>query len=77
MSHEKTIEQEVNDSVDPIINAYFKQMKRSIDLAEIIGNSIGHLRGVQAMCEDSITKKYIDGCISDIQEKFKKLHDEK
>lgn len=77
MSNEKTIEQEVNDSVDPIIDAYFKQMKRSVNLATIIGSAIGHLRCVQSMTEDSITKKYIDGCIADIQEKFKNINDEK
>jgi hypothetical protein len=76
MEQENQIEKEVNDSVDPIIRAYHKQMNRSIGLASIIGSSIGHLRNVQNMTEDTIVKKYIDGCIADIQEKFKTLQDE-
>lgn len=77
MDTNQQLEKEINDNVDPIIDAYFKQMKRSIHLAEIIGNCIGHLRCVASMTEDSIVKKYIDGCIADIQEKYKKLQDEK
>ena len=76
MDTNQEIEKEINDNVDPIIDAYFKQMKRSVELAGIIGNAIGHLRCVASMTEDSIVKKYIDGCIADIQEKFKTIKDE-
>jgi hypothetical protein len=75
MDTNQKIEKIVNDSVDPIIKAYHKQMKRSLDLAEIIGNSIAHLRNVQSMTQDSIVNKYIDGCIADIQEKFNTIKD--
>jgi hypothetical protein len=75
MDTNQEIEKIVNDSVDPIIKAYHKQMKRSLDLAEIIGNSIAHLRNVQSMTQDSIVNKYIDGCIADIQEKFNTIKD--
>jgi hypothetical protein len=77
MSENKTIQQEVNDNIDPILNAYFNQMKRSVNLAEIIGNAIGHLRGIQQMGVDSSVQKYIDGAIADIQSRFKKINDEK
>jgi hypothetical protein len=77
MSENKTIEKEVNDSVNPILDAYFNQMKRSVNLAEIIGNAIGHLRGIQQMGVDSSVEKYIDGAIADIQSRYKSLSNEK
>jgi hypothetical protein len=77
MSENKQIEQEVNDSVNPILDAYFNQMKRSVNLAEIIGNAIGHLRGIQQMGVDSSVEKYIDGAIADIQSRYKSLSNEK
>jgi hypothetical protein len=77
MSENKQIEQEVNDSVNPILDAYFNQMKRSVNLAEIIGNAIGHLRSIQSMGVDSSVEKYIDGAIADIQSRYKSLSNEK
>jgi hypothetical protein len=76
MSQEQKIQDEINQSADPIVKAYHKQMERTIKYAGLIGNSISHLRSVQNMTEDSITKKYIDGCIADIQQKFKSFLDE-
>ena len=76
MLEEQKNQTEINESTDPIVKAYHKQMERTIKYAGLIGNSISHLRNVQNMTEDSITKKYIDGCIADIQQKFKSFLDE-